>query len=194
MPLREARSRHRKFPAGKRESPAAAPPPTPASPGPGLRAQHFMRTGQTRRGGPRLPPPALALDLPTGPAPAMNRPRPELGHLLQAPISLATLPREDIPVLLGDLETLRARLWDRLLDLQPLPAPPDAGQDHLLSPQEAAALIGVSRRWLYRHHSKLPFTRRLSRRTLRFSTLELTRWLAQQQHGRRGARFSNLER
>jgi predicted DNA-binding transcriptional regulator AlpA len=122
----------------------------------------------------------------------MSRPRPELGQLLQAPISLATLPREDIPVLLGELETLRARLWARLLDVQSLPAPRDAGQDRLLTPQEAAALIGVSLRWLHRHQHQLPSTR-LSKKVIRFNQSELTRWVAQQQHGRRGARFSKLD-
>ena len=51
-------------------------------------------------------------------------------------------------------------------------------QDALLTPEQAATLIGVNRRWLYRHAEKLPFTRRISRKNLRFSEAGLRRWLA----------------
>jgi len=108
----------------------------------------------------------------------MSQPRFELSQLLHAPISQATLPRQDIPVLLGELETLRAQLWAKLLDPQYSSATSAPGEDRLLSPEEAAVLIGVSRQWLYRHHRRLPFTRRLSRKLLRFSHLELISWLA----------------
>jgi excisionase family DNA binding protein len=48
----------------------------------------------------------------------------------------------------------------------------------LLTVVEAAALLRVTRRWLYRHAKKLPFTRRLSRKALRFSRDGLERWVA----------------
>jgi predicted DNA-binding transcriptional regulator AlpA len=50
--------------------------------------------------------------------------------------------------------------------------------DRLLTPDEAAALAGVGRRWLYRHAANLPFARRINRKTLRFSEAGLRRWLA----------------
>ena len=50
--------------------------------------------------------------------------------------------------------------------------------DRLLTPQKAAAILGVHVRWLYRHAAKLPFTRRMSRKNLRFSEVGLHRWLA----------------
>lgn len=50
--------------------------------------------------------------------------------------------------------------------------------ERLLGPSEAAALLGVTVTWLYRHAGKLPFTRRLSRKALRFSDTGLQRWLA----------------
>ncbi len=53
-----------------------------------------------------------------------------------------------------------------------------AEKDTLLSVEQAATLIGVSRRWLCRHAAKLPFTRRISRKNLRFSEAGLRRWLA----------------
>ena len=51
-------------------------------------------------------------------------------------------------------------------------------KDTLLSSGQAAALMGVSRQWLYRHAEKLPFTRRISRKNLRFSEAGLRRWIA----------------
>lgn len=52
------------------------------------------------------------------------------------------------------------------------------GTDKLLAPEEAAAILGQTVRWLYRHCDKLPFTRRLSRKSLRFSEAGLHRWVA----------------
>jgi predicted DNA-binding transcriptional regulator AlpA len=48
----------------------------------------------------------------------------------------------------------------------------------LLTIDEAAAQLRVSPRWLYRHAKTLPFTRKLSRKMLRFSQAGLARWLA----------------
>ena len=104
------------------------------------------------------------------------------------------LPVEGIPTLLGELEAIRSRLWARLLSHQASPSP-DAqlsAPDRLLSPQDAAALLGVTPKWLHRNRDQLPFTR-LSRKVIRFKQSELTRWVAKQQHGRWGARFSRLE-
>jgi predicted DNA-binding transcriptional regulator AlpA len=51
-------------------------------------------------------------------------------------------------------------------------------EDHLLTPEEAAEKLNVKLCWLYRHAKKLPFTRRLSRKALRFSEAGLLRWQA----------------
>lgn len=87
-----------------------------------------------------------------------------------------------IPGLLGEVEAIRAVLWRRLHapSAQPVAAPAEepAREVHLLKPGEAASRMGVSVRWLYRHHAELPFARKLSRKTLRFSEPGLRRWLA----------------
>jgi excisionase family DNA binding protein len=57
------------------------------------------------------------------------------------------------------------------------PVPAWSGDD-LLTVAEAAAALRVSRRWLYRHARTLPFTRKLSRKVLRFSRSGIARWLA----------------
>jgi predicted DNA-binding transcriptional regulator AlpA len=51
-------------------------------------------------------------------------------------------------------------------------------KDRLLSPKEAAEILGQDVRWLYRHANELPFTRRISRKNLRFSEAGLRRWIA----------------
>ncbi len=50
--------------------------------------------------------------------------------------------------------------------------------DTLLTSEEAASFLNVKPRWLYRHANGLPFTKRLSRRKLRFSKAGLLRWRA----------------
>ena len=49
--------------------------------------------------------------------------------------------------------------------------------DRLLSPQEAASRLGVTTRWLYRNAKRLPFTRKLTARTLRFHEAGLERFI-----------------
>jgi excisionase family DNA binding protein len=89
-----------------------------------------------------------------------------------------TLPIEVVPALLGEVEHLRAALWSRLhAPSNPVPAADERADDDLLAPPEAAQLLGVTVRWLYAHQRELSFTRRLSRKTLRFSRRELHRWL-----------------
>ncbi len=51
-------------------------------------------------------------------------------------------------------------------------------EDRLLTAEEAAARLGTTPRWLRRRAGKLPFARRLSRKTVRYSEAGLTRWLA----------------
>jgi len=50
--------------------------------------------------------------------------------------------------------------------------------DHLLDAEEAAKTLAVSPDWLYRHASKLPFTRKLAPKMLRFSYQGIQKYLA----------------
>ena len=52
------------------------------------------------------------------------------------------------------------------------------GQDRLLDTVEAAKLLSVSEDWLYRAAKKLPFTRRLGPKMLRFSSIGIQKYLA----------------
>jgi predicted DNA-binding transcriptional regulator AlpA len=50
--------------------------------------------------------------------------------------------------------------------------------DRLLDADEAAQLLGVSPDWLYRQAKKLPFSRKLAPKLLRFSHQGILKWLA----------------
>lgn len=54
---------------------------------------------------------------------------------------------------------------------------PPAPADRLLNPEEAAALLGVTVAWLYRHAGQFTFTRKLSRKMLRFHEAGLRRFI-----------------
>ncbi|MGH2367195.1 MAG: helix-turn-helix transcriptional regulator [Chloroflexota bacterium] len=60
---------------------------------------------------------------------------------------------------------------------QPPTVPPASSPDRLLTVEEAAAVLSVSKRWLYSHAGRLPFARHLSHRALRFSEAGLRRWI-----------------
>src|SRR3990172_1692446 len=96
----------------------------------------------------------------------------ELSELLRDPQRVAEIPRQAIPYVLGQVEQLRAALWMRMLHGEESRENRHESQsqgDRLLPAAEAAILLGVSIKWLYRHSKRLPFARQLSRRVLRFS-------------------------
>jgi predicted DNA-binding transcriptional regulator AlpA len=55
---------------------------------------------------------------------------------------------------------------------------PQSSEDRLLTAEEAAQLLSVSPDWLYRNAKKLPFTRKLGPKMLRFSHQGMVKWLA----------------
>jgi hypothetical protein len=76
----------------------------------------------------------------------------------------STLPADEIPVLLGELEGLKARPWARLTLLNgsgwaERPAQPD----RRLNVHEPAEKLGVSKDYLCRHADRQPFTVRIGR-------------------------------
>lgn len=103
-----------------------------------------------------------------------------LAHIAADPDSLDRLPEDELPDLLAALEGLRARVWLRLLrppveSGEDEPREPEA--DQLLNAEEVAGVLSVATRYVYEHAAAWPFTRRLSRRTLRFSERGMYRWL-----------------
>ena len=50
----------------------------------------------------------------------------------------------------------------------------------LLTPQDVALLLRVELRWVYRHASQWPFTRKLGRKCLRFDAVGFRKWIDSQ--------------
>ena len=95
---------------------------------------------------------------------------------------LNTLPPEEIPALLAQLAAIQSILAARLVAAPisasaPSSHPPEES-NQLLTAEDAAQMLRVTPRWLYRHANHLPFARRLSRKCLRFSEAGLRRWQA----------------
>jgi predicted DNA-binding transcriptional regulator AlpA len=55
--------------------------------------------------------------------------------------------------------------------------------DRLLDPEEAAKLLSVSEDWLYHQAKRLPFTRKLGPRLLRFSYQGIVKWMDSKKFG-----------
>jgi hypothetical protein len=84
-----------------------------------------------------------------------------------------SIPLEQIPAAIGELEKLKAALWARLA------APvPTVERDQLLTIEEAAERLAVTPDWL-RRRPHLPFVRKLSDGVVRFDARGLARWAAQ---------------
>ena len=96
--------------------------------------------------------------------------------------SLPELAPESLPALLADLERLRAMAYMGWLGGSMVNAPasgaPTEG-DHLLDVGAAAKKLAVSKDWLYRNASRLPFTVRLGSKHLRFRSVGIDAYLRQ---------------
>jgi predicted DNA-binding transcriptional regulator AlpA len=104
-----------------------------------------------------------------------------LAEVARNPERITEVPQAALASLMAQAAALQVALAARLLaaSVQPderagLPA---LDAERLLTPPEAAAMLGVTVPWLYRHAAQLPFARRLSRKALRFSEPGLRRWL-----------------
>ncbi len=107
-----------------------------------------------------------------------------LRALLADPQRADEIPPDEAAALMANLA---AAQWALASRLRPPTATAPASQaveaDRLLAPAEAAERLGVTVRWLYRHAHQLPFTRRLSRKALRFSEVGLNRYLDGKRRG-----------
>jgi predicted DNA-binding transcriptional regulator AlpA len=56
-------------------------------------------------------------------------------------------------------------------------------EDRLLDAEEAAGILAVSNDWLYRHAKKLPFSKKLGPKMLRFSYQGIQKYLANRKMG-----------
>jgi predicted DNA-binding transcriptional regulator AlpA len=84
-----------------------------------------------------------------------------------------TLPSEELPRLLGELEEVRTTALARLTAPVIQPQAPDS----LLSIDEAVSVLGMSKSYLYRNADKFSFVRREGR-ALRFSAIGIQQYLS----------------
>jgi predicted DNA-binding transcriptional regulator AlpA len=78
------------------------------------------------------------------------------------------------------LESALEGLLRRIIreEIRALKADLNGQEDRLMDAEEASKLLGMSRHWLYRHGKKLPFTRKLGPKNLRFSYQGIQKYLA----------------
>ena len=102
----------------------------------------------------------------------------KLADIVENPERAMEITPQAIPSLLVKLAAIQSILTALLLD-----APAKSKEhtfnpepDTLLTAEQAAKLLSVTPRWLYRHWKQLPFSRRLSRKTLRFSEAGIRKW------------------
>lgn len=98
--------------------------------------------------------------------------------LVELDKALDKVSREEASDFIGGLEGLQAKLWAKLLPPSENPHSRDQEpEDRYLTAEEAAQILNVNKKWLYNRASKLPFTKRLSERKLRFSEKGLRQWV-----------------
>jgi hypothetical protein len=113
-----------------------------------------------------------------------------LAALLGDPAQVDNLPPERAAALLAQLATVQDALFARMRAVvgpeecsasaatrQIAPTAAWSESD-LMTIDEAAAMLRLNPRWLYRHAKQLPFARKLSRKVLRFSRTGAAKWLA----------------
>ena len=97
----------------------------------------------------------------------------ELEHSIQA------LSSQECPVLLGDLERLKAMTWTKVFTpVSPTPAEVrDQSSEQYLTVAEVIDRFKVTAPWLYRHKKQLPHSQP-SRKVLLFPASALEKWFA----------------
>ena len=102
-----------------------------------------------------------------------------LEQIVGNPGQAASVSVEEIPALLVQIASIQAILLSRLaVSSNGSKTQASAVDDRLLTAEEAAPIMNVTPRWMYRKARSLPFTCRINRKTLRFSEVGLRRYMA----------------
>ncbi len=134
-----------------------------------------------------------------GEGPRRGRPNPNVSRhpvggttssvasLIANPSTASEVPTHQIPALVAELASeqatlsaLQGVLTARLLASQDSAATAESA-DRLLSAEQVAAILGVTKRWVERRARRLPFARRLSAHAVRYSEAGLRRWMSNRQ-------------
>jgi predicted DNA-binding transcriptional regulator AlpA len=113
---------------------------------------------------------------------------PSIASLVANPSTASDIPMHQIPTLVAELASeqatlsaLQGLLTTRLLASRENSAAPSESADHLLTAEQVAIILGVTKRWVERRARRLPFARRLSAHAVRYSESGLKRWMANRQ-------------
>lgn len=106
-------------------------------------------------------------------------PRSEPGSLGSIRDLIDDLGAPLLPEVIAELASLQAYAVARMVAQQANRLDPGSEGDALLSIEQAASRLGVSRFWIYRNAKRLPFARRIGSRALRFSSKGISRYLEQ---------------
>jgi len=98
----------------------------------------------------------------------------DLADLVEDPAKVASVPPTRIPALLSQLSAVQSAMAARLISANR--DEPASTEDTLLTVDQAAERLGVSKDWLFRRSRTLPFVVRLGRH-LRFSNRGIDRYL-----------------
>lgn len=104
-----------------------------------------------------------------------------IASLLANPAVAVDIPIHQVPSLVAELTSQQAAiltalgmLTTRIVVQQPVPT---ETSDRLLTADEVAEALGVTKRWVQRRARGLPFARRLSEHAVRYSEGGLRRWM-----------------
>ena len=103
---------------------------------------------------------------------------PKLADLVSNPQRVAEIPPEAIAAMRGELARLDTLLLTRLFSGDNSKMETGRDGDRLLSTKEAAAKLGTSADWLYRHSRTLPFVVHIGRKVL-FSEAGVEKYIRQ---------------
>lgn len=110
---------------------------------------------------------------------------PSVASLVANPSRACEIPVDRIPALVAELASeqsalsaLQGALTARLLVSQANAVTKPETADRLLSAEEVASTLGVTKRWVQRRARRLPFARRISDHAIRYSESGLRRWMS----------------
>jgi predicted DNA-binding transcriptional regulator AlpA len=110
-----------------------------------------------------------------------------IASLVTNPSTASEIPMHQIPALVAELASEQATLSavQGVLTARLLASQDDAtsteSTDHLLTAEQVATVLGVTKRWVERRARRLPFARRLSAHAMRYSESGLKRWMSNRQ-------------
>jgi predicted DNA-binding transcriptional regulator AlpA len=110
-----------------------------------------------------------------------------VASLIANPSNASEVPTHQIPALVAELASEQATLsaLQGVLTARLLASRDNAettqSVDRLLTAEQVATILGVTKRWVERRARRLPFARRLSAHAVRYSEAGLRRWMSNRQ-------------